>query len=69
VSVAGPGLQLVKADPGFVERARARGYPVYVWTVNSVADVAFVCSLGVDTIITDRPHDVLAQLGETAAES
>jgi glycerophosphoryl diester phosphodiesterase len=69
VSVAGPGLQLVKADPGFVERARARGYPVYVWTVNSAADVAFVCSLGVDTIITDRPHDVLAQLGETAAES
>jgi glycerophosphoryl diester phosphodiesterase len=33
-----------------------------VWTVNEPDEVEFVRALGVDTIITDRPHEVLAQL-------
>jgi glycerophosphoryl diester phosphodiesterase len=58
VSVAGPGLHVLQADPDFVARAHARGYQVYVWTVDDAADVNFVLDLGVDTIITDHPLEV-----------
>jgi glycerophosphoryl diester phosphodiesterase len=34
-----------------------------VWTVDEPDDVAFVRELGVDTIITNRPADVIAQIG------
>jgi glycerophosphoryl diester phosphodiesterase len=55
VSIAGPGLHVLKADPGYVERAHARGHRVFVWTVDEPRDVEFVLDLGVDTIITDHP--------------
>jgi glycerophosphoryl diester phosphodiesterase len=35
---------------------------VYVWTVDAVSDVDFVLDLGVDTIITNRPSEVIAQV-------
>lgn len=62
VPIAGPGLHLLRADPGFVARAHARGHRVYVWTVDHPDDVEFVLGLGVDTIITNRPAEVLAQV-------
>ena len=62
VPIAGPGLHLLQADPGFVARAHSRGNRVYVWTVNEPDDVELVRGLGVDTIITDRPAEVIAQL-------
>lgn len=62
VPIAGPGLHVLRADPGFVARAHARGYYVYVWTVDRPADVEFVLGLGVDTIITDHPKEVGALL-------
>jgi glycerophosphoryl diester phosphodiesterase len=62
VPIAGPGLHLLQADPGFVARAHVRGNRVYVWTVNEPDEVEFVRGLGVDTIITDRPAEVIAQL-------
>jgi glycerophosphoryl diester phosphodiesterase len=62
VTIAGPGLHLVKSDPDFVDRAHSRGYPVYVWTVDEPADVDLLLRLGVDTIITDHPREVRAQL-------
>jgi glycerophosphoryl diester phosphodiesterase len=58
VSIAGPGLHVVRAEPEFVARAHARGYRVYVWDVDEPADVHFVLDLGVDTIITDHPMEV-----------
>jgi len=58
VSIAGPGLHLLKEDPDFVDRAHARGNLVYVWTVDDPRDVEFVLGLGVDTIITDHPAEV-----------
>ena len=63
VQIAGPGLHLLQADPGFVARAHERGNRVFVWTVNEPSEVDHVRGLGVDTIITDRPAEVLAQLG------
>jgi glycerophosphoryl diester phosphodiesterase len=62
VSIAGPGLRVLRSDPDFVARAHERGYPVYVWTVDEPHDVRFVLDLGVDTVITDRPIEVRAQL-------
>jgi glycerophosphoryl diester phosphodiesterase len=62
VPIAGPGLHLLRADPGFVARSHARGHPVYVWTVDAPADVSYVRGLGVDTIITNRPARVLELL-------
>jgi glycerophosphoryl diester phosphodiesterase len=62
VSIAGPGLHVLQAEPDFVQRAHARGNQVYVWTVNEPDEVEFVWDLGVDTVITDRPAEVLARL-------
>jgi glycerophosphoryl diester phosphodiesterase len=62
VPIAGPGLKLLRADPQYVERAHARGHPVFVWTVDEPADVDYVLGLGVDTVITNRPAQVLAQI-------
>jgi len=66
VPIAGPGLSILQVDPGFVARAHARGNRVYVWTVNEPDEVALVQRLGVDTIITDRPHEVIVQLDSAA---
>ncbi|MFN2563083.1 MAG: glycerophosphodiester phosphodiesterase family protein [Jatrophihabitans sp.] len=62
VPIAGPGLNILRAYPSFVERAHENGHQVYVWTVDEPSDVEFVLDLGVDTIITDRPSEVLAIL-------
>ncbi|HVU92173.1 MAG TPA: glycerophosphodiester phosphodiesterase family protein [Jatrophihabitans sp.] len=64
VSIAGPGLHLLREDPGFVDRAHARGHLVYVWTVDELRDVEHVLDLGVDTIITDNPAEVRQLLDE-----
>ena len=58
VSIAGPGLHVLRAEPEFVARAHARGHQVFVWTVDEPADVEYVLDLGVDTIITDHPLEV-----------
>jgi glycerophosphoryl diester phosphodiesterase len=59
VPIAGPSLRVLRGDPSYVERAHARGHQVFVWTVDEPADVRFVLDLGVDTIITNRPGEVL----------
>jgi glycerophosphoryl diester phosphodiesterase len=66
VRIAGPGIRVVRAHPGYVERVHARGHQVYVWTVNSADDLDLVLSLGVEGIITDRPMYVLCRLGRAA---
>lgn len=60
---SGPGVHLVRSAPDYVQRVRSRGGLVYVWTVDDPADVELVRSLGVDAIATNRPAEVLAQLG------
>jgi glycerophosphoryl diester phosphodiesterase len=65
VPIAGPGLHVLRTDPGYVERAHARGNRVFVWTVDRHSDVEFVVDLGVDTVITNRPAQVISQLDET----
>jgi glycerophosphoryl diester phosphodiesterase len=60
--VSGPGITVVRADPGYVRRVHARGRQVYVWTVDEPADIDLVLSLGVDAVITNRPTEVLSRL-------
>ncbi|WP_405762388.1 MULTISPECIES: glycerophosphodiester phosphodiesterase [unclassified Streptomyces] len=59
---AGPGIDLVRRDPGLVGRLRAKGLRVRVWTVDEPEDVELCLRLGVDTIITNRPRQVREQL-------
>ena len=62
VSVAGPALDVIKAHPSYVERVHGAGNRLHVWTVDEVADIDLVLSLGVDAVISNRPHRVLRQL-------
>jgi glycerophosphoryl diester phosphodiesterase len=57
-SVGGPSVGLARSHPEIVERIRARGHPVYLWTVNEPSDVELAVALGVEGVITDRPEYV-----------
>jgi glycerophosphoryl diester phosphodiesterase len=62
-TIGGPGIDLVRAHPGYVARLHRAGHRVHVWTVDNPADVELCLRLGVDTIITNHPARVLRQLG------
>ncbi|WP_336321080.1 glycerophosphodiester phosphodiesterase [Streptomyces lavendofoliae] len=61
--IAGPSLRIVRGNPGYVARLHRAGHRVHVWTVNEPEDVELCARLGVDAIITNRPKQVLSQLG------
>ncbi|MGA4840905.1 glycerophosphodiester phosphodiesterase [Streptomyces sp. G45] len=63
VRIAGPSMRIVRSHPGYVGKLRRAGHQVHVWTVNEPEDVALCARLGVDAIITNRPKQVLSQLG------
>ncbi|MEU5532971.1 glycerophosphodiester phosphodiesterase [Streptomyces sp. NPDC020362] len=63
VRIAGPSIRIVRNHPGYVERLKRSGHQVHVWTVNEPEDVDLCVELGVDALITNRPHAVLRQLG------
>lgn len=62
VRIAGPSIEALRRDPGYVRRAHARGHRVHVWTVDDPDDVDFVLSLDVDAVITNRPRAVIARV-------
>ncbi|WP_240136907.1 glycerophosphodiester phosphodiesterase [Streptomyces sp. MUM 178J] len=61
--IAGPGIRLVRNHPGYIERLHQAGHRVHVWTVDEPEDVELCVRLGVEAIITNRPKQVLSQLG------
>ncbi|MCY0934991.1 glycerophosphodiester phosphodiesterase [Streptomyces sp. H34-S4] len=63
IRIAGPGMRIVRGHPGFIRKLQAAGYSVHVWTVNDPEDVQLCADLGVEAIITNRPRQVLSQLG------
>ncbi|MER7717424.1 glycerophosphodiester phosphodiesterase [Streptomyces flaveolus] len=63
VRIAGPSIRIVRNHPGYIERLKAAGHQVHVWTVNETADVDLCAGLGVDAVITNRPRAVLEHLG------
>ncbi|MEU5382728.1 glycerophosphodiester phosphodiesterase family protein [Kitasatospora cineracea] len=62
-AIAGPGIELVRRDPDLVTALRRAGHRVHVWTVDRPEDVELCLELGVEALITNRPAEVLAQLG------
>jgi glycerophosphoryl diester phosphodiesterase len=62
--VVGPGIDLIRRDPSLVERLHRQGREVHVWTVDGHSDIALCLKLGVDAIITNRPADVIAAIGD-----
>lgn len=63
VRIAGPSMRIIRANPGYVARLHRAGHRVHVWTVDEPADVELCVRLGVDAVITNRPAQVLSQLG------
>jgi glycerophosphoryl diester phosphodiesterase len=61
--IAGPGIRVVRNHPSYVTRLHAAGHRVHVWTVDEPEDVELCARLGVEAIITNRPKQVLSQLG------
>jgi glycerophosphoryl diester phosphodiesterase len=61
--IAGPGIRIVRGHPEYVAKVHAAGHQVHVWTVDSPQDVELCARLGVDALITNRPRQVLSQLG------
>ncbi|MBD0710318.1 MULTISPECIES: glycerophosphodiester phosphodiesterase [unclassified Streptomyces] len=61
--IAGPSIRIVRHHPAVILRLRKAGHQVHVWTVDEPEDVELCERLGVDAIITNRPKQVLAQLG------
>jgi glycerophosphoryl diester phosphodiesterase len=61
--IAGPGIRIVRNHPSYVAKLHRAGHPVHVWTVNEPEDVELCARLGVEAIITNRPKQVLTQLG------
>ncbi|WP_326659856.1 glycerophosphodiester phosphodiesterase [Streptomyces sp. NBC_00385] len=61
--IAGPGMRIVRSHPGYIDRLHRAGHRAHVWTVNEPEDVELCIRLGVEAIITNRPKQVLAQLG------
>ncbi|WP_375756462.1 glycerophosphodiester phosphodiesterase family protein [Corallococcus exercitus] len=59
--VCSPDARLLQRGGGIdLERLRAAGHPVIVWTVNDLPTMQALLQRGVDGIISDRP-DLLAQ--------
>ena len=61
--VAGPGIDLLRANARTAAALRRRGRRLHVWTVNTAADVDLCMELGVEAVITDDPRMVLRHLG------
>jgi glycerophosphoryl diester phosphodiesterase len=51
-------------DENFVAAAHGAGIAVHVWTINEPEAMARLADLGVDGIMTDRPSELAAVLGE-----
>ena len=61
--IAGPSIDVVRADPDFVTHCHERGNAVYCWTANDPADIQLGQRLGVDYLVTDDPATAINTLG------
>jgi glycerophosphoryl diester phosphodiesterase len=63
IGIAGPGIRLLRNHPRLAERLHGQGNRLYVWTVDTAADLDLVLALRADGIISNRPRFVLDRLG------
>ncbi|GAA4611386.1 glycerophosphodiester phosphodiesterase [Saccharopolyspora hordei] len=62
--IAGPGIRLLREDPGFVARAAALGRDTYCWTVDDPADVELCERAGVRYLATNSPASTRSHLAD-----
>jgi glycerophosphoryl diester phosphodiesterase len=62
VTMTGPGVHLLREDPGYVARAAAHGHETYCWTVDAEPDVRLCQRLGVRYLATNSPAATSAVL-------
>jgi glycerophosphoryl diester phosphodiesterase len=63
VGAVGLDIRLIRRKPHVVDRFRAHGHQVFVWTVDEPADIDLCAQLGVDVVITNRPAFAIDRLG------
>ncbi|MGW1680460.1 glycerophosphodiester phosphodiesterase [Saccharopolyspora sp. NPDC002376] len=63
--IAGPGIRLLREDPGFVDRAAALGRDTYCWTVDEPADVDLCRRSGVRYLATNSPASTRSHLADS----
>jgi glycerophosphoryl diester phosphodiesterase len=59
---AGPGIELLRANPRFARSLSRSGHRLHVWTVNDPSDIDLCVDLGADVLITDTPAQALRHL-------
>ncbi len=57
-------VQVSRANGPFINAAHRRKQEVHVWTVDQPADMKRLLDLGVDNLITNRPHEALELVRE-----
>lgn len=62
--VVGAGIHLIRQDPSLIARIHSQGREVHVWTVDESKDIKLCIELGVDAIITNKPAEVVAAIGD-----
>ena len=60
--LVGPGIALLREEPGLARRISRRGHDIHVWTVNTEEDLRLCLELGVKAVISDRPAYMLELL-------
>lgn len=66
VHTVGVSRYVLNHERWWIDRVHEAGNAVHVFTVNEPDDVARCLDAGVEAIITNRPAEVLAQLGRSA---
>jgi glycerophosphoryl diester phosphodiesterase len=62
VAAIGPWVELLREHPRYVDRIRARGRDLHVWTADSQEDIRLSVEAGASVIITNRPAEARAWL-------
>jgi glycerophosphoryl diester phosphodiesterase len=62
VGAVGLDIRLLRRRPQVIERVHRRGHEVYVWTVDTDADLDRCVELGADVVITNRPRRAMERL-------
>lgn len=59
----GPGIRRLSTDQRWRQQIVAAGQQIAVWTVDTPEQLAVCREIGADIVITNRPRDMLEQLG------
>ncbi|CAB4990397.1 unannotated protein [freshwater metagenome] len=59
----GPDIEMIKSHPEFIDKAKADGKRLFVWTVDEAQDVQFCAQAGIDVVITNKPSQARKVLG------